>query len=69
MWVCWGEEDPWTPSGRVRALERFPSVVDVRPLPGVGHCPHDEAPELVNPLLVEFINKLQERDGEVAAAS
>jgi pimeloyl-ACP methyl ester carboxylesterase len=25
------------------------------PLVGVGHCPQDEAPELVNPILLEWI--------------
>jgi pimeloyl-ACP methyl ester carboxylesterase len=24
-------------------------------IPGVGHCPHDEAPELVNPVLRRWI--------------
>jgi pimeloyl-ACP methyl ester carboxylesterase len=24
-------------------------------LPGLGHCPHDEAPELVNPILQRWI--------------
>ena len=25
---------------------------------GVGHCPHDEAPELVNEFLLEFLTSL-----------
>jgi len=53
--VCWGEQDPWTPAARVLALDRFESVERVVPLPGVGHCPHDEAPDVVNPLLIDFI--------------
>lgn len=24
-------------------------------LPWLGHCPHDEAPELVNPILVDWL--------------
>jgi len=55
VWVCWGQEDPWTPSRRVEALSRFAAVKRVIGLPGVGHCPHDEAPELVNPVIVEFV--------------
>jgi pimeloyl-ACP methyl ester carboxylesterase len=27
----------------------------LRILPGLGHCPHDEAPELVNAILLEWI--------------
>ena len=53
--VCWGEKDPWTPSARVLGLERFERVEKVVPLPNTGHCPHDEAPQLVNPLLQEFV--------------
>ena len=55
--VCWGEKDPWTPSARVLALDRFERVERVVPLPDVGHCPHDEAPGLVNPLLVDFVQR------------
>lgn len=56
--VCWGEKDPWTPSKRVLGLSRFDSVERVVPLPDVGHCPHDEAPELVNPLLIDFVQRV-----------
>jgi pimeloyl-ACP methyl ester carboxylesterase len=27
-------------------------------LPDVGHCPQDEAPELVNPILQDWISSL-----------
>ena len=56
--ICFGEADPWTPPARVRALERFRSVRSVVGLPGVGHCPHDEAPELVNSMIVDFVRSL-----------
>lgn len=60
VWVCYGDQDPWTPGPRVDALERrFDVVQRVVSLPGVGHCPHDEAPELVNPLLKEFLESLR----------
>ena len=60
--VCFGEEDPWTPPARVRALERFGSVKGVVGLPGVGHCPHDEAPDKVNPLIVDFVRGLNGKE-------
>lgn len=59
--VCWGEKDPWTPSKRVLELSRFPCVKQVIPLPNVGHCPHDEAPALVNPILVQFVQECAQR--------
>jgi pimeloyl-ACP methyl ester carboxylesterase len=56
VWVCYGSDDPWTPARRVEALQRFrPVVQKVVCFPSVGHCPHDEAPELVHPLLMEFL--------------
>ena len=55
--VVWGEDDPWTPRERVLALDRFERVERVVPLAGVGHCPHDEAPQLVNPILVDFVKR------------
>eukprot|EP00966_Prymnesium_polylepis_P030308 704715-Prymnesium_polylepis.1 len=60
--VVFGEEDPWTPPARVRALERFASVRGVVGLPGVGHCPHDEAPGLVNPMIADFVRSLRPRE-------
>ncbi len=53
--ILWGEADPWEPIELGRALAQFPCVVGWIPLPGVGHCPQDEAPELVNPLLLEWL--------------
>ena len=56
VWICYGSDDPWTPGQRVEALGTNHDVVQkVVCLPGVGHCPHDEAPELVHPLLMEFL--------------
>jgi pimeloyl-ACP methyl ester carboxylesterase len=28
-------------------------------LPGVGHCPQDEAPELVNPLVLQWLSEAE----------
>jgi pimeloyl-ACP methyl ester carboxylesterase len=51
----WGEADPWEPIALGRELANFPQVQQFIPLPGVGHCPQDEAPEVVNPILQEWI--------------
>jgi len=55
VWICYGRDDPWTPAARVDALIQKPAVEKVIGWDGVGHCPHDEAPELVNPFLLEFL--------------
>jgi len=58
VWVCYGSSDPWTPPARVESLGDIDCVERVIKLDGVGHCPHDEAPELVNPLLLEFMERI-----------
>eukprot|EP00559_Dactyliosolen_fragilissimus_P003146 CAMPEP_0184865944 /NCGR_PEP_ID=MMETSP0580-20130426/19871_1 /TAXON_ID=1118495 /ORGANISM="Dactyliosolen fragilissimus" /LENGTH=444 /DNA_ID=CAMNT_0027365347 /DNA_START=70 /DNA_END=1401 /DNA_ORIENTATION=- len=58
VWICYGAEDPWTPSERVEAMANLDKVERVVRIEGVGHCPHDEAPEIVNPLLLQFLQRL-----------
>ena len=53
--IVWGQADPWEPVKDGRAYGEFESVDRFIELPGVGHCPMDEAPELINPLLMEFV--------------
>ena len=54
--LLWGERDPWEAPAEARAwAERFGCVAELVVLPGVGHCPHDEAPQLVNPILRRWI--------------
>lgn len=50
----WGEADPWEPIALGRELATYPTVEAFIPLAGVGHCPQDEAPELVNPYLRDW---------------
>ena len=58
VWICYGTADPWTPGKRVDKLGDLSSVEKVVAFKDIGHCPHDEAPELVNPLLLEFLQRL-----------
>ncbi|HBB30551.1 MAG TPA: alpha/beta hydrolase [Cyanobacteria bacterium UBA8803] len=55
--IMWGTEDPWEPIGLARSLAEFPQVETFIPLEGLGHCPQDEAPEIVNPLLQDWIRQ------------
>ncbi|KAK8460707.1 hypothetical protein SEVIR_2G376700v4 [Setaria viridis] len=55
--VAWGEKDPWEPVELGRAYASFDTVEDFVVLPDVGHCPQDEAPELVNPLVQSFVQR------------
>lgn len=55
--LLWGTDDPWEPIELGRKLAEFPQVQKFIPLEGVGHCPQDEAPELVNPILLNWLNE------------
>ena len=54
--LLWGEADPWEdPAEARRWAASFGCIQELRVLPGLGHCPHDEAPELVNAILLDWI--------------
>jgi pimeloyl-ACP methyl ester carboxylesterase len=53
--ILWGTADPWEPIELGRNFEEFSAVDQFIPLEGVGHCPQDEAPELVNPIVRDWI--------------
>lgn len=58
--MLWGTADPWEPVALGRELANFPQIQKFIPLEGVGHCPQDEAPELVNPILQDWIFQINE---------
>jgi pimeloyl-ACP methyl ester carboxylesterase len=55
--VLWGEADPWTPIAGAKVYQQFADRLDVQliPIPATGHCPHDENPEVVNPLILDWL--------------
>ncbi|NCQ03411.1 MAG: alpha/beta hydrolase, partial [Cyanobacteria bacterium] len=55
----WGTNDPWESIELGKELANYPTVKDFIPLEGLGHCPQDEAPEIVNPLLQQWLEKNQ----------
>ena len=55
--VVEGDKDPWEKVEWGRALKDYLSVEEFVELPGVGHCPMDENPGLVNPLILGFIQR------------
>ena len=59
--VLWGNADPWEPIALGRAFESYPAVEQFIELDGLGHCPQDEAPEIVNPILTTWIQDLADR--------
>jgi pimeloyl-ACP methyl ester carboxylesterase len=56
--VVWGEDDAYLPSSfAYRQREAFPSA-GVHVLPASGHWPYADAPETVERLLVEFLERI-----------
>mmetsp|Transcript_2598 Transcript_2598/g.3531 ORF Transcript_2598/g.3531 Transcript_2598/m.3531 type:complete len:337 (-) Transcript_2598:28-1038(-) len=55
--IGWGDADPWEPIEKGRMYADFKCVEDFIALPGVGHCPQCEAPNLVNPMVINFVQK------------
>ncbi|KAG6535104.1 hypothetical protein ZIOFF_000058 [Zingiber officinale] len=55
--IAWGDKDPWEPVELGQKYAEFKSVEDFVVLPDVGHCPQDEAPDLVNPLIQSFVER------------
>jgi pimeloyl-ACP methyl ester carboxylesterase len=54
--MIWGSRDPWETTAEAQRWAReFPSIRELRVVEGLGHCPHDEAPEKVNPILLEWL--------------
>ncbi|KAJ9153337.1 hypothetical protein P3X46_026785 [Hevea brasiliensis] len=53
--IAWGDKDPWEPIELGRNYANFDPVEDFVVLPNVGHCPQDEAPHLVNPIVESFV--------------
>ncbi|VVB17062.1 unnamed protein product [Arabis nemorensis] len=53
--IAWGEKDPWEPIELGREYSKFDAVEDFVVLPEAGHCPQDEKPEIVNPLIESFV--------------
>lgn len=61
--VLWGNQDPFTPlDGPVgKYFSSLPSQlsnVSLSVLEGVGHCPHDDRPELVHEKLLPWLAQL-----------
>ena len=54
--LIWGEQDPWEPLPEAqRWAEQISCVQSISVISGAGHCPHDEAPDRVNPVLLRLV--------------
>ncbi len=56
--LIWGEKDPWEPVNEAETwFETFECIKSLEIIENAGHCPHDEMPEKVNPILKKIIQE------------
>ncbi|MFC1524437.1 alpha/beta fold hydrolase [Thermodesulfobacteriota bacterium] len=60
LFIIWGAEDAWLPSEIGDRLHEYIPGSFFMTVPGCGHNPHEECPERVNPVVVEFLAKHDE---------
>mmetsp|Transcript_26574 Transcript_26574/g.26821 ORF Transcript_26574/g.26821 Transcript_26574/m.26821 type:complete len:340 (+) Transcript_26574:40-1059(+) len=53
--ILWGEKDPWEPIEMGRKFASYECVDEFITLPGAGHCPMDQVPDMVNKEILEFL--------------
>jgi Predicted hydrolases or acyltransferases (alpha/beta hydrolase superfamily) len=59
--IIWGETDPWTPITGAKIYQDLAKInpsVEFISIPDTGHCPHDERPEQVNYIILNWLNQL-----------
>jgi pimeloyl-ACP methyl ester carboxylesterase len=66
--LIWGTEDHDVPFEFHREVLTLLKQAEFHPLPGMGHVPYYEAPELVNPLLIDFVRRHSPAAGSLPAA-
>lgn len=55
--IIWGEDDPWIPLARGKALHALIPHSSFETLPGIGHLPQLEAPRLVLKYLNDVLSR------------
>lgn len=62
--VLWGEDDPWAALRTAKVYQDLSANPDAQPqvtfkiIPRTGHCPHDERPETINPMILDWLADL-----------
>ena len=58
VYLIWGESDPWEPLKEAKKWHKsYKCIKSLHIIEGSGHCPHDEKPEKVNPIILNIIQE------------
>jgi len=59
--VLWGAADPWTPIAGASIYQEFAKAHPLTfvSIPDAGHCPHDDRPEVVNSLILNWLQETE----------
>ncbi len=55
MLLIWGNQDRFVPPSLASMFAQYNTKLEILNLDNVGHCPHDESPEEINPLILNWI--------------
>ena len=56
--LIWGEKDPWEPVKEAQKwFKAYECIKTLDIISNAGHCPHDEMPEKVNPVIIKIIQE------------
>lgn len=57
MLLIWGQQDRMVPPAFARQFATYNPNLQLLNLANAGHCPHDECPEEVNQVILDWVNK------------
>ncbi|MBD2666900.1 hypothetical protein B6N60_01718 [Richelia sinica FACHB-800] len=57
MLLIWGQKDRFVPPALASQFAQYNEKLELLYLQDVGHCPHDEAPEQVNEVILDWIQR------------
>ncbi len=55
MLLIWGNKDRFVPPSLAPMFAQYNTKLEILNLDNIGHCPHDESPEEINPLILNWI--------------
>jgi pimeloyl-ACP methyl ester carboxylesterase len=57
MLLIWGQKDKFVPAVFGKRFTQYNDRLELVNLEDVGHCPHDESPEIVNQLILDWMRR------------